>query len=258
MEVVFPALAALCASVLTFFSGFGLGTILSPVLILFMPVPAAIAITALVHGINSLFKMLVMIRQVRWDIWLSFGLPAMIAALPGAWLLDRLSQLPALATYRLLDAGFSITPVKLVMGLLLVVFATTDRLPLLDRFVGTHRLSFAVGGIFSGFFGGLSGHQGAFRSAFLRQAQLSAPAFVATAGAIAAAVDTARLAVYSLSFSLNDLAPHQTILVGSTVAALAGTTFGSLWLHKITMQNVQRVISIMLYGLGGALILGLI
>jgi len=41
---------------LTFFSGFGLGTLLLPLLSLFFPVPVAVASTAVVHLLNNVSK----------------------------------------------------------------------------------------------------------------------------------------------------------------------------------------------------------
>lgn len=48
---------AYVASGLTFFSGFGLGTLLSPALASFFPVELAVALTGVVHCLNGLFKL---------------------------------------------------------------------------------------------------------------------------------------------------------------------------------------------------------
>ena len=53
-----------------------------------------------------------------------------------------------------------------------------------------------LGGVISGFFGGLSGHQGLFRSAFLVKSGLSKNSFIATGVGIAVLVDITRLSVY--------------------------------------------------------------
>lgn len=53
--VVIP-IVALLASLLTFFSGFGLGTILLPAFAIFFPVNIAVALTAIVHLLNTIFK----------------------------------------------------------------------------------------------------------------------------------------------------------------------------------------------------------
>ena len=57
MELALIAFAALVGSTLTLFSGFGLGTMMTPVFALFFPVPLAIAATAVVHLASNLFKL---------------------------------------------------------------------------------------------------------------------------------------------------------------------------------------------------------
>lgn len=56
---------AFVASGLTFFSGFGLGTLLLPAFALFFTVEKAIALTAVVHFLNGLFKLL---SAYRWPL----------------------------------------------------------------------------------------------------------------------------------------------------------------------------------------------
>jgi uncharacterized protein len=66
MDLVAVCVAVLFASGLTLFSGFGLGTILTPVFALFFPVPAAIAMTAVVHLANNVFKIGLVGRDADW------------------------------------------------------------------------------------------------------------------------------------------------------------------------------------------------
>jgi len=86
MEYVVVCTVALFASGLTLFSGFGLGTILMPVLAVFFSVPVAIGATAVVHLANNLFKIFLVGRSVNKNILIRFGVPAVIAALWGAFL----------------------------------------------------------------------------------------------------------------------------------------------------------------------------
>src|SRR5262245_21273020 len=94
------ALAALAASGLTLFSGFGLGTLLLPVFALFFPIAVAVAATAVVHVLNNLFKLVLLRRDVDLGIVARFGIPAAVAAFPGAWLLATLPARP-IATWSL-------------------------------------------------------------------------------------------------------------------------------------------------------------
>ena len=157
---------ALLASGLTFFSGFGLGTLLLPAFALFFPVDRAIALTAVVHFLNGLFKLALVGRQADRKVVIRFGLPSIIAAFTGAGVLLWLTGLGSVFDYSLFGRRFEVTPVKLVVGVLLLVFAAVEVLPRF-RDLGFNPRYLPLGGAISGFFGGLAGMQGALRSAFL-------------------------------------------------------------------------------------------
>lgn len=257
MDWLFVCTAAILASGLTLFSGFGLGTILMPVVAIFFPVPVAVAITAVVHLLNNLFKIAFLWRSVNSRVLITFGLPALIAAIPGALLLDYLSLLEPIMRYQWLDHEHAITPVKLAAGLLLMIFATAELVPFLNRFT-SHNLGLPFGGILSGFFGGLSGHQGAFRSAFLIKANLSKESFVATNAAIAALVDTSRIIIYGLTFDLALIEAQSTLILLATITAFLGVFLGTQLLKKVTIGFIQKLVAVMLYLLGGLLGAGII
>ena len=86
MEIVIICLAAFLTAILTFFSGFGLGTILAPVFAIFFPIDIAIALTGVVHFSNNLFKIALIGRNTDKAVLLRFGIPAILASLIGAWL----------------------------------------------------------------------------------------------------------------------------------------------------------------------------
>ena len=62
MNEIIIVFAAFAGALLTFFSGFGLGTILTPVFALFYPIEYAIIMTALVHFANNILK-IILINQ---------------------------------------------------------------------------------------------------------------------------------------------------------------------------------------------------
>ena len=159
MSYLIVCLVALVASGLTLFSGFGLGTLLLPAFALFFPVEIAVTATAVVHLANNFFKLALVGRHASARVVLAFGLPAIAGALGGAWALAYLSGLPVLARYTFLGREVELTGVRLVVSVLIVVFALLELLPAADRLAfGPHWLT--LGGAVSGFFGGLSGHQG--------------------------------------------------------------------------------------------------
>ena len=118
------SLTALIAAGLTLYSGFGLGTMLLPVFALFFPIEMAVVATALVHGANNVFKVSLLGRHADREVVLKFGLPAIAAAIFGALALGWFAQSESALTINVNETAFSkITPVKLVIGLLMIGFA---------------------------------------------------------------------------------------------------------------------------------------
>jgi len=260
MVHVAVALAALAASGLTLFSGFGLGTLLLPVFALFFPIPVAVAATAVVHVLNNLFKLALLRRDVERGLLTRFGIPAALAAIPGAWLLSVIPSRPWL-TWRLGEHSFTVTPVGFVMGVLILGFAIFELVPALRRWRPTGSL--AWGGVLSGFFGGLSGHQGALRAAFLTPLGLSPARFAATQAAIACMVDGARLLVYGVSL----YTAHAVTISGrdqwplvttATLAAFIGAWIGARLLDKVTLGFVRGLTAALLIVVGAGLATGLV
>ena len=93
MEIIIISVAAFLIAILTFFSGFGLGTILTPVFMIFFPVDLAIALTGVVHFFNNIFKLFLVGKKADKRVVLRFGIPAVIAAFAGAWLLLQITDL---------------------------------------------------------------------------------------------------------------------------------------------------------------------
>jgi len=257
MEITAVILAAFIASVLTFFSGFGLGTILLPVFALFFPVDIAIALTGVVHFANNLFKITLVGKKTDWQVLLRFGIPAIIASFAGAWLLLRITRMPALFDYQLWGRTMEVTPVKLVVALLLLAFSLLEVIPSVQK-IQFGRDKLPLGGLLSGFFGGLTGIQGAVRSAFLIRSGLSKEAYIATGVVIASLVDITRLSVYATRFKDANLHEHLPLIISAIAAAMAGALLGSRLLKKITLRSIQVIVAIMLFLIAIALGMGLI
>lgn len=248
---------AALASCLTFFSGFGLGTLLLPAFAVFFPVEHAVAMTAVVHLLNGLFKAALIGRHARSAIVVRFGIPAILAALLGAWVLQRLTHLPPLFRYVAFDATLHVTPVKVTVGALLLAFALFELVPRWRDSTFSARW-IPIGGVLSGFFGGLAGMQGALRSAFLMRAGLDKHAFVATGVVIAVLIDLARLGVYTPTV-MNVWPSLDMGLLGTAVlAAFVGALAGNWLLEKVTLPWLQRFVAVALSLAAFALIAGVI
>jgi uncharacterized membrane protein YfcA len=221
-------LVAFLASILTFFSGFGLGTLLMAAMIWYYPPELAIALTGFVHFVNSALKS-ALNRSVNWKVVLVFGLPSLLAAVIGSVFLTMLSN-NALVLFDLTETELT-RPVSLltfIIGFFMMSFSILE-LTLKGK---SSSLPLWLGGVLSGFMGGLSGHQGALRSVFLMNS----------------------IYLHSLNWDAVDL----TQLVFTVIAAAAGVLIGTRLLKKISFGFIQAMVSICLFLLGSAIITGLI
>jgi uncharacterized membrane protein YfcA len=122
MEYLVICAVALLASGLTLFSGFGLGTLLMPTFAFFFPVEIAISLTSIVHLLNNIFKLLLFRKNVNVIVAVKFGVPAVIAAWFGAWILFKLSEAKFYSfSYNFGNLNGEITPIKLVLAVLIIL-----------------------------------------------------------------------------------------------------------------------------------------
>lgn len=237
-----------------------MGTILLPAFSLFLPISIAVAATAVVHLTNNLFKLLITYRNINYSILAKFGIPAGLASLLGAFLLLSIENINRLITWQIGSFSTQTTSIKLIIGLVIVVFAVFELLTSFKNFSFNPKW-IPLGGVLSGFFGGLSGHQGALRSAFLIKLGLSKEVFIATGVAIAVLVDVLRVGVYGFAL-LNLKTISELGIAGLLFAAIGGAILGALLgrklLTSVTLRIVQLIVSGFLLIIGLTLILGLL
>ena len=250
-------LVALLGSALTLFSGFGLGTLLVPVFALFFPLPVAIGATAIVHLLNNLFKLVLLGKHANKNVLIRFGIPSILAAFAGAYLLGELSDMEAIYSYQLAGKAYSVYPIKLIIALVLFLFACFELIPRFSTMQFDEKY-LSLGGTLSGFFGGLSGNQGALRSAFLMRLNLSKEAFIASGVAVACMVDVTRLSLYSRQIFNPDEAHNYGLLLAATLSAFVGAFIGNKLMKKVTLQAVQYVVASMLIVFSVLLAMGIL
>lgn len=259
MDFLLIGLVAFLASGLTLYSGFGLGTVLLPAFALFFPVEVAVAATGTVHLLNNLFKGGLLGRNADWRTVALFGLPAIPAAVAGAWLLVELGDTPRLFVWSAFGGEFGPTAAGVMIGALMILFALLELQPWFQRLAAPTRLM-PLGGVITGFFGGLTGQQGAFRAMFLLKSGLDPARFIATGVLIAILVDLARLPTYAASFRGNDaLGDHGWTLVAvGTLCAFAGAFLGVRYLERATIGVVRAMVAGLMLLVGSALLIGVI
>ena len=257
MEYVIIAITVLFGAGLTFFSGFGLGTILLPVFSLFFDLPTAVGATAIVHLANNLFKFGLVSKHIHWNTLIRFGLPAIFLAFVGGLVLTTFDEIEILHSYRLNDKRFDITMVKIVIGSLMIFFAWLDLSPKFSK-INFGRKYLPLG---------VSGHQGAFRAAFLSKIGLTKEQFIGTSNAVSLVVDLSRLSVYLFGFAaitgqenkfLLAISEGKMLLVIGVIFAFLGTYFGKKLIHKTTVSGIQKIVGVLLFLMGSLMIAGIL
>lgn len=249
------ALAALVGAALSFFSGFGLGTILLPAFLLFFPPPVAVACSAVVHLLNNCYKLFLVGKHADKKIVLSFGFLSFIGSLAGALLLSQIDVHGIVYDYTLGSSHFEVTEINLLIGILIIGFTLLELNPTFQKGVFP-RSWINFGGLISGFFGGLSGHQGALRSAFLTKAGLTKEQMLGTRAVLATIVDITRITVYATMFSAGAQDLNWQLILFATFFAGTGATLGNKWVKKTELSTVNKIVTYSLIAFGIGLGLG--
>ena len=204
--------------------GFGIGSLLTPLLTLRVSPELAVAVVALPHLFATAARYLRHAGAVHRPTFLRFGLLSATGGLAGALLQARLSA-PALLA---------------ALGALLIA---TGFASLTGNFGGRHPgAPAALGlGLLSGFFGGLAGNQGGLRAAGLLAFDLSPRAFLATSTAVALVVDLARTPVY-LARAGPELRPLALPIAVAAVGCLVGTVWGERLFLRIGTMAYRRLV----------------
>jgi uncharacterized protein len=237
LELILATVGVLAGSVAAL-SGFGIGSLLTPVLAIQAGTKIAVAAVAIPHAIGTAQRFWLVRRHVDWRVVRSFGVTSALGGLAGALLQTR-------ATSRVLEVVF---------GVLLILAAITELTGWM-RQVHWSRSAAWVAGALSGALGGLVGNQGGIRTAAMLGYDVPKESFVATATAIALFVDAARLPIYLLSQGREIVGIWSAVLL-ATVGVVVGTFLGRKVLSRLSEDLFRRVLAILLLGLGVYMLFG--
>ena len=221
-ELLLVAIGSFLAAALTVPAGFGLSTILTPLVLLLMGPHEAVAVVAVVHGAHNAGKFAALRESVDFEAFRRYGVWLVLGAILGAVLQNEVPQKPLLA----------------LIGAFLV------SLPLLSMSEGWtgYRIPEAndsLGGFGSGFMGGLTGHQGALRAMFLTRRLPDKMTYAATASVLALCVDFSRVPVYLL-FRYDEVSQHTALTIVLVISALIGVRVGKAWLERLKSEWIHR------------------
>jgi uncharacterized membrane protein YfcA len=237
MPYLLLAAVGVVAGAVAAVSGFGIGSLLTPVLAIKVGTKLAVAAVAVPHAIGTAYRFFLLRRHVEWRVVRSFGITSAAGGLAGALLQTRASS-------RVLEVVF---------GSLLLLAGVTELTGWMRR-VHWSRSAAWFAGALSGALGGLVGNQGGIRTAAMLGYDVSKESFVATATAIAILVDAARLPVYLISQGELIAGIWSDVLIASA-AVVIGTLLGSRILAQLSQPVFRRVVAIFLLVLGAYMLL---
>jgi uncharacterized membrane protein YfcA len=231
------AAAAVLAGTVASVAGFGIGSLLTPLLALRADAKLAVAAVSIPHVVGTAVRFWLLRGHLDRRIFLWFGLTSAVGGLTGA----------------LLHAYASSRALAVVFGCLLLFVGLSELTGLMRR-VRLGRRAAWVAGALSGIFGGLVGNQGGIRSASLLAFDSDPRTFVATATAVGLVVDGARLPVY-LATEWDGLQGLWPLIAIATAGVVAGTLAGARLLRGVPEPVFRRVVALLLLSLGAWMIL---
>lgn len=218
-------ISAFLAEVIGTIAGFGSSTIFLPLALFFVDFKTALILVAFFHVFGNLGRITFFRHGLDKKLILLFGVPSVIVTVLGALLVNYTPQ----------------DVLKLILGIFLLVFSLTSIIKPHFKFKPSKKNA-VIGGSISGFFAGLIGTGGAIRSAFLTAFNLQKKVYLATAAAIALAVDITRIPIY---FESGFLAPQLYIhLPLLFIIAIAGAYVGKKIVDKIPQKAFRRIVLI--------------
>jgi uncharacterized protein len=235
MNTLFALLVALVgvlAGGVASIAGFGIGSLLTPLLALRIDTQLAVAAVAIPHVVGTAQRFWKLRRHVDRRVLLGFGITSAAGGLIGA----------------LLHSQASSRALTIVFGVLLVLAGVSELTGWIQRVRwGPHAAW--VAGALSGALGGLVGNQGGIRSAAMLGFDVPKASFVATATAIALCVDAARLPVY-LATQSRGVAGAWPLVLAGTIGVIVGTAFGTKLLRWLSERTFRRIVAVLLLALG--------
>ena len=223
-EILLISIGAFIAAALTVPAGFGLSTLLTPLVLFVLPVHDAVAVVAIVHCAHNAGKFLSLRESVDFSAFRRYGVWLVVGAIIGALLQNQVPN----------------DPLLLLVGIFLVILPI---LTISEKWTG-YRIPEAndrLGGFGSGFMGGLSGHQGALRAMFLTRRLPDKMAYAATASVLALCVDVSRIPVY-LFFRTEEISEEMTLIVVLVISALIGVRVGKKWLQSLKSTQIHNMV----------------
>ena len=236
-EIIYITLLTLLASIIGTLAGFGISTIMVPVLLLILPLPQTLLLTGIIHWFNDIWKLLLFRGGVRWKLLLAFGLPGLVTSFIGSSLTLRIPR----------DILSKALGIFLIVYVIFIIFNRAFKL--------SQSLSVAVsGGALTGFSAGIFGIGGELNAVALSAFNLEKAVYIATAGAISFIIDSTRIATYIMGGT--GLEP--SVLSGFLIfipVSLIGAMIGKRGVERIPQEKFRNFVAVFIFLFGLKLVL---
>ncbi len=237
IEIILITVLSFVGNIIGTVSGFGVGTIITPILLFMLPYPVTIFLVCILHFIHDIFKLFFFKSGIDWQLFWHFGMPSIIAAALGALLVGT-AQSDILAA---------------LLGLFLIVVVVM--MTLFPRVQLPKTItSGVVGGLISGFLAGIFGVRGAVRSLFFVAMEVDKMSLIGTTGLISFFIDATRLGVYYWDGIKLDIGFYWGMLL-FVPASFLGVYVGKGVVHYVSQKTFNRIVSFFLALVGVKLLL---
>jgi uncharacterized membrane protein YfcA len=226
------AVVAIIAGGIASLAGFGIGSLLTPLLALKTGISIAVAGVSIAHLFGTALRFFLIRRFINRQVLIGFGLTSALGGLVGA----------------LLHNMFQNIVLTIIFGCLLILVGILGLTGISDKLSFKGSVVWIAGGI-SGLFGGLVGNQGGIRSAALLGFKLDKKQFVATATGIALMVDAARVPVY-LAVQWSEITSIWHYILIMTIAVIIGTVGGKKILEKLPESIFKKTVAVIIFLIG--------
>ena len=232
MQILLLGFLTLVASFVGTISGFGLSTVMLPVLILFFPLPIALLFVGIIHAFSDLWKIILFKHAFDKKIILMFAIPGIIASFFGARVVLTTPQTALIQFLGLI----------LILYVFLITLNSKLKLPHTPFFSG-------VGGLTSGFLAGVFGMGGAARSLFLSAFNFPKDVYIFATGAIGLIIDSGRL----LTYYFGGIRLEKELLTGLIFfipISFLGAGIAKKVVNKIPQNKFRFVVAVFLFLVG--------
>lgn len=205
-------------------AGFGVGTILTPILVWFMPVKETIFLVCIVHLFHDIWKLIFFHEQINKRLVIGIGIAGICASIVSSLLLIHWQ-------------GFDLW---ILLGIFLIIYALilffNPQIHLKDNWK-----NIIISGLITGFVSGFFGIVGVIKSSFLLSFTKTKQAFVSTSAFISFLINSVRIITYlwgGLELSRTSLNLVPLLLI----TAFLGTYIGRYFVHLLPEKLFRQLV----------------